>query len=289
MAGFKTHITTSTLLGMGYGAVGHLTYGIPLPSAVLAGGLCSVGGILPDVDSDHGHSLREVVSLLAAVIPMLLIERLRAFGLTHETIVLAAAMIYLVVRFGLTRFLRRYTVHRGMWHSIPAAVIAGLVAALLCSCPETDRRIFKVGGIVTGYLWHLVLDEIYATEWHKGKLRFKKSFGTALKMFSKNPWANISTYGKLVAVAALVTVDHPVGVREHSDELHNVGGQMSEETTPEQATYDAHMYPQQEIPPPQQAPYYNDPNLRVDPNDQRAPHTANESTPWFDPYAPVSR
>ena len=42
MAGFKTHITTSTVLGIGYGAGAHVLYNVPLPTCALAAGLCSV-------------------------------------------------------------------------------------------------------------------------------------------------------------------------------------------------------------------------------------------------------
>ncbi len=204
MANFNTHISTSAMLGIGYGAVGHTVYGMPLPASILASGLCTIGGILPDVDADRGHSLREIMAFLAAVIPMLLVDRLSHLGLPHETMVLAAACAYLFIRFGVTNFIRAYTVHRGMWHSIPAAAIAGLVAFWLCHCPDLNVQLYKAGAVVAGFLWHLILDEIYAVQASGGRVRTKKSFGTALKMFSKSPWANISTYGKLFVMIAIV-------------------------------------------------------------------------------------
>ena len=66
MAGFKTHITTSTVLGIGYGAGAHLLYGLPLDTCMLAGGLCSVSGMLPDLDSDSGVPIRESMAFAAA-------------------------------------------------------------------------------------------------------------------------------------------------------------------------------------------------------------------------------
>ena len=77
MANFNTHISTSALLGIGYGAVGHTVYQMPLPASILASGLCTVAGILPDVDADRGHSLREIMAFLAAVIPVLVLDRFR--------------------------------------------------------------------------------------------------------------------------------------------------------------------------------------------------------------------
>src|SRR5688500_14827490 len=119
MAGFKTHITTSTVLGVGYAAGGHVLYGMPLPACLLAGGLCSVSGMLPDIDSDSGVPLRESLAFAAAIVPMLMVERFRELGLAPESIALGGAILYLAIRFGLGGMLKRYTVHRGMFHSLP--------------------------------------------------------------------------------------------------------------------------------------------------------------------------
>ena len=60
-------------------------------------------------------------------------------------------------------------------------------------------------GVVLGYLSHLILDEIYSVEWKRGWLRIKKSFGTAIKMYStKSLWPNLSTYLKLGLLSYVV-------------------------------------------------------------------------------------
>ncbi len=128
-------------------------YGLPPASCVLAGALCGVSGMLPDIDSGPGRPLRESLAFAAAVVPMMLVDRLEQLGLSQESIVLAGGAIYLLVRFGLGAFLRRYTVHRGMFHSVPAAIIFGELAFLLAS-GELDLRIYKAGGVVAGYLAH---------------------------------------------------------------------------------------------------------------------------------------
>ncbi len=145
MAGFRTHFSTSTFVGAAYGLAGNALYEIPLPVAAVAGGLCSVAGILPDVDSDSGKPVREISCFASAVIPLLLIPRLQQQGLSSESLALAGGCIYILVRFGFFELLRRYTVHRGMWHSIPAALVAGLITALLCTDLRPEYRLFKVG------------------------------------------------------------------------------------------------------------------------------------------------
>ena len=122
MAGFKTHITTSTILGIGYGTAAFALYSVPLPTCLLATGLCGVSGMLPDLDSGPGRPLRESTTFAAAVVPMMLTHRFKHLGLAPETMILAGGrVIYLAIRFGGAWLLRHCTVHRGMFHSLPAA------------------------------------------------------------------------------------------------------------------------------------------------------------------------
>jgi membrane-bound metal-dependent hydrolase YbcI (DUF457 family) len=204
MAGFKTHITVSSLLGAGYAGAAYVHYGVPLPTCLLAGGLCGVSGMLPDLDSDSGAPLRESMAFAAAVVPMLLIHRFQAFGLSHESMILAGAAAYLLLRFGLTELLKRFTVHRGMFHSLPAAAIAGELGFLIASGEDVRLRLFKAGAVVIGYVSHLLLDELYSLEWYHGRLRLKHSFGTALKLFGHEWWPNVSTFAKLAILTYLV-------------------------------------------------------------------------------------
>jgi hypothetical protein len=207
MADFKTHITTSTVLGVGYAVAGHYYLELPVTTCALGAGLCSLAGMLPDLDSDSGVPFRETMSFAAAIVPMLMIDRFVSMGWTHESIALAGAVIYLIVRFGVGELFKRYTVHRGMWHSIPAAGTATLLAFLACSCEDVTARHFKAGAVGLGFLSHLVLDELWSISFRGLRPRLKKSSGTALKLWGKSRWANISTYGKFILLLALATGD----------------------------------------------------------------------------------
>lgn len=207
MADFRTHMLTSTSVGVVY-ALGGYQMGQPLPTCIVAGGLCSVSGMLPDLDSDSGRPLREATTLAAAVIPMLMVERFQRFGWGHEVMVLAAGVLYLFIRFGLTEIFRRFTVHRGMWHSIPAAIVVGMIAFLIMASEDISVRMFKTVAVVLGFLSHLILDEIWSIDFRRGQYRFKSSFGTALKLWGNDRWANLTTYFKLAALSFLVYQDH---------------------------------------------------------------------------------
>ncbi len=97
-----------------------------------------------------------------------------------------------------------------MWHSIPAAIIAGMVAFLVCLSGDLGIRMFKSWAVVMGFLSHLILDEIYSVDLGGKTIRIKKSFGTAMKFWRNNWWANISCYGKLILLAALIAGDATV-------------------------------------------------------------------------------
>ncbi|MEM6365494.1 MAG: metal-dependent hydrolase [Planctomycetota bacterium] len=210
MADFKTHITASTIVGVAYGYWGVRDQGMSLESGLLAGGLCSVAGMLPDLDSDSGVPLRETSMFAAAIVPMLMIERFRDLELTHEAMALAAMLIYIAIRFVAFEFFKRYTVHRGMWHSIPAAVSAGLLAYLVMPCPSEAVRVYKSLAVFIGFMVHLILDELWSLGFIQGRFRVKKSFGTALKFFGNKFWANVSVYAKLALLVYLAYTDHAI-------------------------------------------------------------------------------
>ena len=113
--------------------------------------------------------------------------------------------VYLFIRFGLTNMIRKYTVHRGMFHSIPAGLIFAGVAFLVCGgSMDLHIRYFKAGAVFAGFMSHLILDEIYSVEWKGGMWRLKKSSGTAVKLWGDDSWSNFTTYAKLLLVGGII-------------------------------------------------------------------------------------
>lgn len=208
MAGFKTHISFSTALGVGYGSIAAVGYDVDPVACILAGGLCSLSGMLPDLDSDSGTPLREAVQFTSAVAPMMLLHRFQQMHLSHEMMILATAGVYALIRFGVARVLGKLTVHRGMFHSIPALVIAAEVAFLVIDTGELWERYFMAGGVALGFFSHLLLDEIWSVEMHRGRVRLKSSFGTAIKFWGDSMWPNLLTYG-LAGFLSFVLVNDP--------------------------------------------------------------------------------
>ena len=213
VADFKTHISASTLVGIAYGYWGVTSQSMTLENGILAGGLCSVSGMLPDLDSDGGIPLREISMFTAAVAPMMMLNRFRDYDLSHESMALAAMLIYVVIRFGAFEFFKRFTVHRGMWHSLPAAGVSGLIAYLAMPTTSDAERAYKAVAVVVGFLVHLILDEIWAVEVGVARLRTKKSFGTALKFLGNDAIANVFVYALLFGLCYTAWSDNKIAAR----------------------------------------------------------------------------
>jgi membrane-bound metal-dependent hydrolase YbcI (DUF457 family) len=203
VADFKTHVTFSSAIGAGYAVVASGT-GFNLSTSILAGGLCGVSGMLPDIDSDSGKPRRESLTFAAAVIPLLMIDRFKQFDLSHDQIVLCGVVMYVGIRFWLANLIGRWSVHRGMWHSIPAVLIFAGLAFLISGSPEIFDRYLKAAAVGLGAFSHLLLDEIYSIDTRGYVPKLKSSFGSAVKFFGKDPRANLSIYIKLAVVALMI-------------------------------------------------------------------------------------
>lgn len=228
MPGFKIHISASTTLGVAYGGTALLVYDQPLPTCLLSTALCSVAGMLPDLDSGPGRPLRESVTFAAAAVPMLLIDRFKHMGLSHDAMVLAGAIIYLSIRFGLAWVLRHYSVHRGMFHSLPTAIIFSELAFLLCSSGGLPLRFFEAGAVMAGFMSHLILDEIWSVEWKGLMPGLKSSFGTAVKFWSPCLWSTALTYVLLLATTVVVLNDPIWASRPATEEAHEMAHSLIE-------------------------------------------------------------
>jgi hypothetical protein len=201
MAGYRTHITVSGALGFGYGAAGFALGGFTPVQGALAGILTWFSGMLPDLDSDSGRPVREVFSLLAAFAPFAMMPHLLAWSRgNHETATLLAVIVYVVIRYGGAGLLNRVSVHRGMFHSIPAMIIAGEVAFLAFTSSTLGTRLLMSGGVCVGFFSHLVLDEIYSVEWSGVHVRLNKFAGSAVKFIGKSPIPNLVTYSLLTVL-----------------------------------------------------------------------------------------
>lgn len=214
MADFRTHITVSSLCGIAYGAAAVGPFHHPPETAVLAGTLTAVGGMLPDLDSDSGRPVREMSSLIAAVMPLLAYNRLTQVLHSQEGVFAAIVILYGLVRYVGTPLFKKITVHRGMYHSIPAMLVFGLIVYLEYHSPDRSTRLLLALGVMLGFLSHLILDEIWSVGFDGLRIKLKSSAGSAMKFFSPAIWPNVVCYAILGGLMFLAYADFrrpPVG------------------------------------------------------------------------------
>jgi len=205
--GFQAHITGSSIVGVGYAAAAWYVGGMPPVTCILGGTVCAAAGLLPDLDSGPGDTMRESVGFAAALVPIMLLSRSQQLGMSAETVILAGVAIFALIRYGLAWLLEHYSAHRGMFHSLPAAAIAGQVTFLAFSSDDPMRRYFVAGAVVLGFLSHLVLDEIWSVRLGQFGPKAKKAFGTAMKFHGPVLWSNIVTYVLVVALGLIAATD----------------------------------------------------------------------------------
>lgn len=207
MASYLGHITTSSVLGAMYGGAA-AWYGMDWGPVFLGAGLTTVGGLLPDLDSDSGVPVRELFGLAAVIAPLLLIHRLGQMNLTIEQSLVVMGGAYLLIRYGFSSLFKKFTVHRGIYHSIPAMLIAGLVVYHFYHSPDTFLRLYLACGTMLGFLSHLVLDELCSVDFNGGMVKVNQFAGSAVKLFSQSWLVNVATYAILIGLGLLAAQDY---------------------------------------------------------------------------------
>ena len=194
MAGFRTHVTVSSGLGVAVGAAAVNPLGYSPEAGFLVATVTAVGGMLPDLDSDSGIPLRETFSLAAAVSPLVLLPRFEQIGLSREGTVAGCVLAYLFVRYVGANTVRFISVHRGMFHSIPAMLISGLTVYLAYHSPDRNVRVLLAAGVMLGFFSHLLLDELYSVDFNGVRLKLNQFAGSAIKFVSPSLPATLVCY-----------------------------------------------------------------------------------------------
>jgi membrane-bound metal-dependent hydrolase YbcI (DUF457 family) len=106
------------------------------------------------------------------------------------SLLLAIALLATIgVRYIVYALFASITEHRGLFHSLPAALLFGL-ATISIGIHLLHWKLgfawLAAGFVSGGYLLHLLLDEIYSVNFMGSTL--KKSFGSALTLFTRSSW-----------------------------------------------------------------------------------------------------
>jgi membrane-bound metal-dependent hydrolase YbcI (DUF457 family) len=208
MANFNTHLMGAAAVS-GLAATGLVMTGVVSHQAVASYFVLGViGGLLPDIDSPSSIPIRVTFNGLALSAGFMAVF---AFGQRYSLaeLVLLWSSCFLAVRYGIFSLFVQFTAHRGLIHSIPAGAAFGLLTTLLA------YRLFGVSTLhawncglflFTGFLIHLLLDEIYGVNLFGMELR--SSFGSAFSLGSmENPLGTVALY---LAIMVLFYLSPPL-------------------------------------------------------------------------------
>lgn len=202
MANFNTHLNVAFMVS---GTLSLAVYKAGLiddSGFLVCVALGTIGGLLPDLDSDNSTPIKLGFNITSFVF---------AFGLVmhwRSELSLLALMVLWLAGYGFMRYIVFYiftnmTVHRGVIHSVPYMAIMGLGMTCLSyyglQMPLTASwfyGLFLFGGAMV----HLLLDELYSV--NLSNMKMKRSSGTAMKFYQhKDKWWYLLLY---VIVALLV-------------------------------------------------------------------------------------
>lgn len=190
MANFNTHLNVAALLTGVCSASLVAARHIELDAAVWLWFLGSIGGLLPDIDSDNSTSLDTIFNLFAIAI-IVIIMRYMTSGdfenLSFAEVIAVPAVTYLLMKHGLRTVFERLTVHRGSCHSLLFLALCSLATTQLIAnvdginSAKADSLAWLSGAFIfLGGLIHLLLDEMCSVDLRN--IKIKRSFGTALKL-----------------------------------------------------------------------------------------------------------
>lgn len=178
MADFKAHTSVGTLWGLLLGTVSVISDFCSLIGGIVILFLAATSSAAPDIDSDTGRPRELVLSFLVIAIPIVLLFNI-SDSTSSENILAATLISFFLVRYILGYLLAKFTVHRGLWHSIPAAVLCSEITYLLFFDLPVKVRLLYALSVLGGFISHLLMDEMYSIK--VLALDTKRSFGTALK------------------------------------------------------------------------------------------------------------
>lgn len=185
MANFTTHIGVGTIVS---GALATLTLAADViaPENLVAVTMAGVlGSVLPDIDLKDSRPSRALFSGLAVFFSFVVL-----FTFAHRFSVAELWILWLGtllgVRYAVHAIFHRMSYHRGIYHSILAAVFFAFFTAVIYKHllgRHEGVAWLAAAFMFVGYMVHLTLDEIYSVD--VMDTRIKASFGTAIKFLDK--------------------------------------------------------------------------------------------------------
>ena len=187
MANFREHLTVGTVVG-GLAATSLLVAGQADPQAVfLYLSAAIIGSVLPDIDADNSTPLHIAFSFFAILLAFFtLFSQATKFSVIE--LLLLWLIVFLFFKLVVFALFIRTTVHRGVFHSIPAGILFGFLTTILTSqlFQLANKTAWLAGLFVfLGFIVQLLIDELFSLSLF-GRGGVKHSLGSAFKLYSRD-------------------------------------------------------------------------------------------------------
>ena len=157
MADFKTHLTGGMILGGGSALVALMGFNLNYIQSFSVFIMGTIGGILPDIDSDSGKPLSLIFGKISVLLPALLLGQLTTVeSFSSEFLVSYFVCSYFIINYLICGLVKKITVHRGIIHSLPFSILSGEIGYLLFATSEENVAILVGGALFAGCLVHLM-------------------------------------------------------------------------------------------------------------------------------------
>ncbi|TMO74839.1 hypothetical protein CWC17_07725 [Pseudoalteromonas sp. S3785] len=216
MANFNTHLNTAVII-TGLGSATLLSAGhIDLNGALWLWFLGSIGGLLPDIDSDNSTSLDTIFNLFALSAVLLVLHYITTkliITISFVELIVVPLLVYGFMKYIVRPIFEWITVHRGSCHSLLFLLLCALLTTQVTWKLNDQSTVLAAtfawlagGFILLGGLLHLLLDELYSVDLNN--VTIKRSFGTALKIADFDN--KLITLASVITIAGLIYVAPPI-------------------------------------------------------------------------------
>jgi hypothetical protein len=160
MAKPRSHLTLAVTIGIAYALFGVFVMRVNPEHAILGSILVIFAHMLPNMDGGGADRFpKEFGGFLAALAPLIAMEMfpvIKSGGIARIFVFFWCS--YLLVKWVMARILEKWTKPRGLFHSVPAALLTTELTYLFFWDLPMTSRIFATIGALVGFSSHLLLD-----------------------------------------------------------------------------------------------------------------------------------
>lgn len=217
MASFAQHVNTAVVIsGISIAPLYSASF-IDLNQALVLLLFGMIGGVLPDIDLENSKPVQITSSILSIFIPLLaILTLLQSLSISKMLFIWFLSSLFL--HFIIFKILLTNTIHRGVIHSIPMAIVfAQALTIIFHYFLEYEELFSLLCGLFLfiGFIIHLLLDELISL--NAFGMSFKKSLGSAFKFYDSN---NVAGSIVLYIIIVILFVLFPIQ-SEHLLEIYN--------------------------------------------------------------------